>query len=60
VISSILHREQARVYVKQLNEGESQLQLSPEENQAIDAALSSPPATGAEADVSAQRARQSA
>ncbi len=59
VISSILHREQARVYVKQLNEGESQLQLSPEENQAIDAALSSPPSVGAEADVSAQRARQS-
>ena len=61
VISSILHREQARVYVKQLNEGESQLQLSPEEHQAIDAALTSPPSAGAGAvGAAAGRARQSA
>jgi hypothetical protein len=60
VISSILHREQARVYVKQLSEGESQLQLSPEEHQAIDAALTSTPSAGAGAiDASVQRARQS-
>ena len=39
VISSILHREQARVYVKQIREGESELQLSPEEQEAIDKAL---------------------
>ena len=39
VVSSILHREQARVYVKQIVEGESELELSPEEQQAIDNAL---------------------
>ena len=31
VVSSILHRDQARVYVKQMREGESELELSPEE-----------------------------
>jgi hypothetical protein len=40
VISSILHREQARVYVKQIHNGESELELSPEEQEAIDTALS--------------------
>ena len=40
VVSSILHREQARVYVKQIHNGESQLELSPEELEAIDTALS--------------------
>ena len=40
VFSSILHRDQARVYVKQVHEGESTIELSPEERQAIDAALS--------------------
>jgi len=39
VISSILHREQARVYVKRVHNGESELELSPEEREAIDAAL---------------------
>jgi hypothetical protein len=39
VISSILHRDQARVYVKQIHEGESDLDLSPEEREAIDTAL---------------------
>ena len=29
VMSSILHRDQARVYVKQIDEGESELELSP-------------------------------
>ncbi len=46
VISSILHREQARVYVKQVYEGESELQLSPEERQAIDDALAAAPHAG--------------
>jgi len=41
VVSSILHREQARVYVKQIQSGESELELSPEEREAIDAALAS-------------------
>jgi len=40
VVSSILHREQARVYVKKVNNGQSELDLSPEELEAIDAALS--------------------
>jgi hypothetical protein len=39
VFSSILHRDQARVYVKQVHEGQSQIELSPEEQQAIDAAF---------------------
>jgi hypothetical protein len=39
VISSILHRDQARVYVKQLNEGVPSLELSPEEQEAVDTAL---------------------
>jgi hypothetical protein len=40
VFSSILHRDQARVYVKQVHEGQSPIELSPEEQQAIEAALS--------------------
>jgi hypothetical protein len=39
VFSSILHRDQARVYVKEVHEGESSIELSPEERQAIEAAL---------------------
>lgn len=39
VLSSILHRDQARLYVKQVVEGVGQLELSPEEQQAIDEAL---------------------
>ena len=39
VISTILHREQARIYVKQVHEGDSEIELSPEEQQAIDDAL---------------------
>jgi Protein of unknown function (DUF4446) len=39
VMSSILHRENARVYVKQIVEGESELELSPEEREALNTAL---------------------
>ena len=39
VFSSIMHRDQARVYVKEVHNGESQIELSPEERQAIEAAL---------------------
>ena len=39
VMSSILHRENARVYVKQVHEGSSELELSPEEQEAVAAAL---------------------
>lgn len=41
VLSSIMHRDQARVYVKEVREGESSIELSPEERQAIDEALAS-------------------
>ena len=47
VVSSILHRDQARVYVKQVHEGESELELSPEEREAIDTALAGAPGRGA-------------
>jgi hypothetical protein len=43
VVSSILHRDQARVYVKQVRDGESELELSPEEHQAIEAAMAGAP-----------------
>ncbi len=39
VISSILHRDQARVYVKELTEGVPSLELSPEEQEAVETAL---------------------
>jgi Protein of unknown function (DUF4446) len=39
VLSSILHRDQARFYVKQLHEGTSEHELSPEEQQAVAAAI---------------------
>jgi hypothetical protein len=47
VMSSILHRDQARVYVKQIHEGSSELELSPEEQEAIDTALTGEPAAPA-------------
>ncbi|MEA2467135.1 MAG: hypothetical protein QOJ57_1261 [Thermoleophilaceae bacterium] len=40
VVSSIVHRDQARLYVKQLHDGESEIELSPEEQEAVDTALS--------------------
>ena len=39
VLSSIHHRDSARLYAKQVHEGRSELALSPEEKQAIQAAL---------------------
>jgi hypothetical protein len=44
VISSILHRDQARVYVKQVREGNPEYELSPEEQQAVDEAVAGTPA----------------
>ena len=43
VLSSILHREQARFYAKWVIEGESELELSPEEREAVSEAMSSSP-----------------
>jgi hypothetical protein len=39
VLSSINHRDQARLYAKQLRDGTPELELSPEENEAIRIAL---------------------
>jgi hypothetical protein len=41
VISSILHRDQARQYVKQVREGNPEYELSPEEQQAVEDAMGS-------------------
>jgi len=41
VMSSILHREQARLYVKGVQDGKSEHELSPEETEAVTSALSS-------------------
>lgn len=41
VISSIHHRDQARVYAKQVRDGKSELELAPEEEEAVRQALSS-------------------
>lgn len=43
VLSSILHRENARVYVKQLVDGRAELELSPEEQEAVSSALAGRP-----------------
>jgi Protein of unknown function (DUF4446) len=40
VLTSIVHRDQARLYVKQLHQGEAEHELSPEEQEAVDQALS--------------------
>jgi hypothetical protein len=44
VISSILHRDQARLYVKQVREGHPEYELSPEEQQAVESAMAGAPA----------------
>ena len=43
VLSSILHRESARVYVKQVVDGRAEHELSPEEQEAVDSALGAQP-----------------
>jgi hypothetical protein len=47
VISSIVHRDQARFYVKQVRAGAAEVPLSPEEEEAIAAAVTGPPAGAA-------------
>jgi hypothetical protein len=39
VLSSIHHRDQARVYAKEVREGQAELELSPEEDEAVRVAL---------------------
>jgi hypothetical protein len=42
VLSAIVHRDSARLYVKQVQGGEGEVALSPEEQQAVETALASP------------------
>ncbi len=42
VLTSIHHRDQARLYAKQVHEGTGELELSPEEAEAVRLALESP------------------
>jgi hypothetical protein len=44
VLSSIHHREQARLYVKQVRNGEAEIELAPEEAEAVARALAGEPA----------------
>lgn len=43
VLTCIHHRDQARVYAKQIIEGQGELELSPEEAEAVSTALAAPP-----------------
>jgi predicted DNA-binding transcriptional regulator YafY len=45
VLSCIHHRDQARVYAKHMQAGQPELELSPEEAEAVRLALSSPART---------------
>jgi hypothetical protein len=47
VLTCIHHRDQARVYAKQVRDGQGELELSPEEAEAVSVALSDPSATSA-------------
>ena len=49
VVSSILHREHARVYVKQIRQGESEHELSPGELEAVETAMARTAGAPAEA-----------
>jgi hypothetical protein len=48
VLSSIHHRDQARLYAKQVHQGEGELELSPEENEAVRLALQDDRASGSQ------------
>jgi Protein of unknown function (DUF4446) len=39
ILTSIVHRDQARIYVRSITEGQAELELSPEEQEAVDTAL---------------------
>lgn len=56
VLSCIHHRDQARVYAKQVTAGQGELELSPEEAEAVRVALSSPAAPVAPSGGEEQRA----
>jgi hypothetical protein len=48
VLSSIHHRDQARVYAKRVREGRGELELAPEEQEAVRQALDGEPVRAAE------------
>ena len=47
VLSAIHHRDQARVYAKRVDEGRGELELSPEEDEAVHAAMEAADGPGA-------------
>jgi hypothetical protein len=49
VLSSIHHRDQSRLYAKQVRNGQGELELSPEEQEAIRLALGGDSAAAASA-----------
>jgi uncharacterized protein DUF4446 len=49
VISSILHRDQARMYVKHIHQGDAEHELSPEELEAVESAMAGTAGAPAEA-----------
>jgi uncharacterized protein DUF4446 len=51
VLTCIHHRDQARVYAKQVRDGEGELELSPEEAEAVRAALAGEPAPAGHANL---------
>jgi hypothetical protein len=57
VLSSILHRDQARLYVKGVRDGTPELELSPEEDEAVRTALGREPARAQAASASAAPAQ---
>ena len=44
ILTSIVHRDQARIYLKRITEGQAEIELSPEEQEAVNVALRQPTA----------------
>ena len=44
ILTSIVHRDQARIYLKRVTEGQAEIELSPEEQEAMNVALQQPTA----------------
>jgi hypothetical protein len=56
VLTCIHHRDQARVYAKQVHEGHGELELSPEEAEAVRVALGQPPTSASTPRVTGRQA----
>lgn len=59
LLSAILHREQARLYAKPVSAGDSELGISPEEREAIEAAMAPAARNGASVSAPGPRPRRS-